>query len=113
MDIPSPKAKTDHEESSIQDAFFHIESQLLLTSNPPKKSQKYKLNYSKSFNPIIAANILKKTLNTSWTERFFVLTSTRLLYYSDKSMKVLKGCFVLASLIEYDLKIKADPPEIR
>ena len=113
MNIPSPKAKTDHEESSVQDAFFHIESQLLLTSHLPKNPQKYKLNYSKSFNPIITANILKKTLNTSWTERYFVLTSTRLLYYSDKSMNVLKGCFVLASLIEYDLNIKAEHPEIR
>lgn len=37
MNIPSPKAKTDHEESSVQDAFFHIESQLLLTSHLPKK----------------------------------------------------------------------------
>lgn len=113
MDIPSPKGKSEIEESSIQDAFFHIESQLLLSTNHPKKMQKYKLNYSKSFTPIIAANILKKTLNTSWTERYFVLTSNRLIYYSDPSMKVLKGCFVLASLIEYDLKIKAEHPEIR
>jgi hypothetical protein len=96
MDIPLPKK--EETEISQQDVCFLVQSQLLL---PPKNSTppKYRMSYKKSFEPILSQTLLKKTLNTSWAERHFVLTSTRLLYFSDSSLKELKGCFVLASLV--------------
>jgi hypothetical protein len=68
------------------------------------------MSYKKSFEPLLALTISKKTLNTSWTERYFVLTSTRLLYYGDSSMEELKGCFILASLVAHRLSVKFAPP---
>lgn len=70
------------------------------------------MTYKKSFEPILEQTLLKKTLNTSWTERHFVLTSTRLLYFADPTKRELKGCFILASLVPHKLTIKFSPPEI-
>lgn len=41
-----------------------------------------------------------------------MLTSTRLLYFTDSSMRQLKGCFILASLIHHQLTVEFTPPEI-
>lgn len=107
MDIPTRKVL--YTENSEQDACFHVESQILL---PKKALSPYRMTYKKSFEPILAQTLLKKTLNTSWTERHFVLTSTRLLYFADSSQRELKGCFILASLIPHRLTIKFSPPEV-
>jgi hypothetical protein len=57
--------------------------------------------------------LLKKTLNTSWSERYFLLTPTRLMYFADSTMRDLKGCFNLASLIEHRLKVRSIQDTLR
>ena len=82
MDIPDPPALGPERRSSTAN------HGVLSTVNKHIKSQKatnYKLGFKKSFTPILSGTLLKKTLNTSWVERFFVLSSNRLFYYSDTS----------------------------
>lgn len=111
MDIPLPRSQ-EAELSSEHDACFHLESEQLLPQKSHSKLPSYRLSFKKSFEPILAQTLLKKTLNTSWSERHFLLTSTRLLYFADSSLKELKGCFILASLIPHRLAITFAPPEI-
>jgi hypothetical protein len=109
MDIPIRKVLDT--ENSEQDACFDVQSQLLIPIKNPN-SPPYRMTYKKSFEPILEQTLLKKTLNTNWAERHFILTSTRLLYFADATQRELKGCFVLASLVPHKLTIKFSPPEI-
>jgi hypothetical protein len=54
----------------------------------------------------------KKTLNSNWQTRYFVLTPFRLLYYLDSEMKELKGCFNLAGLTQHDLQLRVALTEV-
>jgi hypothetical protein len=40
-------------------------------------------------------------MNSSWQDRFFVLTPVRLLYFANETRSELKGCFNLSSLAEH------------
>jgi hypothetical protein len=108
MDIPIRKGVET--EPSEQDACFHVQSQILPCSKGHYGS--YRMSYRKSFEPLLAHTLLKKTLNANWAPRHFLLTATRLLYFTDSSLKHLKGCFILASLLPHRLSLHFAPPQI-
>jgi len=109
MDIPDPPAFGSERHTFPDNK--GVES-IVKKHTKSQKASNYKLGYKKSFSPILSGTLLKKTLNTSWAERFFVLSSNRLIYYTDQSLKDMKGCFNLASLIEHQLNVKTIYPEI-
>ena len=57
------------------------------------------LDYGFAFEEMKTGNLEKKTMNSNWQSRFFVLTPVRLIYFADEQREELKGCFNLASLI--------------
>lgn len=59
--------------------------------------------YEHNFKSIVEDLILKKTMNISWQERYFCLTSHRLIYYTSSKKDEVKGCFNFASLSIYSL----------
>ena len=45
------------------------------------------INYEYAFQEIRVGVIQKKTLNSSWVDRYFVLTPVRLIYYGEEDRK--------------------------
>lgn len=64
-------------------------------------------NYYHSFQVLHAGPLRKKTRNLAYSEKHFVLTPYRLLYYDDPQARRLAGCFNLAALEARELVRKA------
>lgn len=79
---------------------------------PGTKPSALHLTYEIAFCEIKVGPMGKKTMNSNWQERFFVLTPFRLLYFDAEGRTELKGCFNLATLVEHKLTIEAYFPEI-
>lgn len=113
MEIPPPEHPSpehpspehDHStELSAYDACFHLQSQFLIpTVGGQKPRREYESSYENNFAVVAEGYLEKKTLNSAWQLRYFVLTPVRLLYFADSQRKHLKGCFNLASLVEHGL----------
>ena len=87
MEIESPTfsyQKKYHIEESIHDACFHPKSHFLINT---EESHPLILDYNFAFEEIRAGMVEKKTMNSNWQNRFFVLTPVRLLYYADQERK--------------------------
>ena len=99
MEIESPhpsSAKNYYHSESVNDVCFHPQSHYLINHTD---SQSLILDYGFAFGENKVGRLEKKTLNSTWQNRFFVLTPVRLLYFSSEDRQELKGCFNLASLI--------------
>lgn len=67
--------------------FFTIEDEIVFDDlNIINSSRRNNTTYEYNFRPIIKDNLLKKTLNVAYCKRYFVLTNSRLLYYSNETM---------------------------
>ena len=77
----SPAGKKYHSEVSIQDICFLPKSHYLI---PYEEPIPLPLTYGVIFNEIKTGTLGKKTMNTNWQERFFVLTPIRLLYFNNE-----------------------------
>jgi hypothetical protein len=113
MEIERPvqtPSKRYFAEDSFRDICFTPRSHCLIGRFG---SEPVKVDYQFSFQRLKVGSISKKTMNSQWQERFFVLTPIRLLYYANPTQSELKGCFNLAGLIEHKLDLSASFPQIR
>ena len=63
-----------------------------------RQSRSEEPNYYRSFHAVCAGVLQKKTRNLTYSQKFFVLTPCRLLYYDNQLCERLGGCFNLVAL---------------
>lgn len=93
-----PESRTPLKKIPIETNDSELTEFSVFQEEDEKKKEKIILKFKNSFEEILTGYLPKKTMNMTWTERYFCLTQTRLIYYTNHKKDQLKGCFNLVSL---------------